>query len=87
MLMSGKILKDWYLDQAPWEPGSTLELPGRPEIASKHFPQMLNQFREHEKLSLVVYYAGLSASKQKDWNNAANHFKRVTEKHPKSEKT
>ena len=55
------------------------------EIASKHFPQMLNQFREHEKLSLVVYYAGLSASKQKDWNNAANHFKRVTEKHPKSE--
>ena len=55
------------------------------EIAVKHFPQMLNHFKEHEKLSLVVYYAGLSAAKQKDWGNASNYFKRVTDNYPKSE--
>ena len=55
------------------------------EEASKHFPQMLRQFREHEKLSLVIYYAGLSASKREDWDTASNYFKEVTEKHPKSE--
>jgi tetratricopeptide (TPR) repeat protein len=53
--------------------------------ASKHFPQMLRQFREHEKLPLIIYYAGLSATKKKDWDNASNYFKEVTEKHPKSE--
>ena len=29
--------------------------------------------------ALVTYYAGLSAARQKDWNHAANHFKRVME--------
>jgi tetratricopeptide (TPR) repeat protein len=53
--------------------------------ASKHFPQMLHHFREHEKLPLIIYYAGLSATKKEDWDNASNYFKEVTEKHPKSE--
>lgn len=55
------------------------------EEASKHFPQMIRQFREHEKLPLVIYYAGLSATKKEDWDTASNYFKEVTEKHPKSE--
>jgi TolA-binding protein len=54
------------------------------ELAAKHFPQMLNHFREHEKLSLVIYYAGLSTAKQKDWATAANYFKRVLESYPDS---
>ena len=53
--------------------------------AAKHFPSMLRQFREHEKLPLIVYYAGLSATKKEDWDTASNYFKEVTEKHPKSE--
>jgi len=53
--------------------------------AAKHFPNMLRQFREHEKLPLIIYYAGLSATKKKDWDTASNYFKEVTEKHPKSE--
>ena len=55
------------------------------EEASKHFPNMLRQFREHEKLPLIIYYAGLSATKKEDWDTASNYFKEVTEKHPKSE--
>jgi len=55
------------------------------QLASKHFPQMLKRFKEHEKLSLVVYYSGLSAAKLKDWANASTYFKRVTEEYPKSE--
>ena len=55
------------------------------ETAAKHFPQMLRQFREHEKLSLVIYYAGLSAAKKEDWRTAANYFKQMTDAHPKSE--
>ena len=55
------------------------------EVATKHFPQMLKRFKEHEKLSLVVYYSGLSAAKLKDWGNASTYFKRVTEEYPKSE--
>ncbi|MBT3637416.1 MAG: tetratricopeptide repeat protein [Opitutae bacterium] len=53
--------------------------------AAKHFPHMIRQFREHEKLPLVIYYAGLSATKKEDWDTASNYFKEVTEKHPKSE--
>jgi len=55
------------------------------EVAAKHFPIMLRNFREHEKLALVIYYAGLSAAKKEDWGNAANYFKQVTDNHPKSE--
>ncbi|MBG30477.1 MAG: hypothetical protein CMI31_10825 [Opitutae bacterium] len=55
------------------------------ETAAKHFPQMLNQFKEHEKLALVIYYAGLSSAKEEDWKSAANYFKLVTDNHPKSE--
>jgi tetratricopeptide (TPR) repeat protein len=55
------------------------------EEAAKHFPQMIRQFREHEKLPLIIYYAGLSATKKDDWDTASNYFKEVTEKHPKSE--
>ena len=55
------------------------------EEAYRHFPQMLNRFREHEKLPLMVYYCGLSASKREDWGNACNYFKRVLDNHAKSE--
>jgi TolA-binding protein len=58
---------------------------GNFEVAAKHFPQMLNQFKDHEKLNLIIYYAGLSAAKQEDWKNAAAHFKRFTTSYPKSE--
>ena len=58
---------------------------GNFEVAAKHFPQMLNQFKDHEKLNLIIYYAGLSAAKQEDWKNAAGHFKRFTASYPKSE--
>ena len=53
--------------------------------AYRHFPQTINRFNAHEKLPLMVYYCGLSASKQKDWGNACNYFKRVLDNHPKSE--
>ncbi|MFP6900233.1 MAG: tetratricopeptide repeat protein, partial [Opitutales bacterium] len=55
------------------------------EVAVKHFPEMLKQFKEHEKLPLIMYYAGLSATKQEDWGTASNYFKQVTDNHPKSE--
>ena len=55
------------------------------ESAAKHFPQMLNRFKEHEKLQLVVYYSGLSAAKREDWRNAATYLKRVLADFPKAE--
>ena len=55
------------------------------EVAGKHFPKMLKQFKEHEKLSLVVYYSGLSAAKLKDWKNAYTYLKRIADEYPKSE--
>ncbi|MFP6873617.1 MAG: tetratricopeptide repeat protein, partial [Verrucomicrobiales bacterium] len=65
--------------------GIALVNSGNFEVAAKHFPKMLQQFKEHEKLNLIIYYAGLSAAKQEDWGNAAAHFKRFTESYPKSE--
>ena len=53
--------------------------------AAKHFPEMLGQFPQHEKLALVVYYAGLSAARMESWGPAAAHFKRFIEKHPDAE--
>lgn len=53
--------------------------------AAKHFPEMLAQFPQHEKLALVVYYAGLSAARMETWGPAAALFKRFIEKHPDSE--
>lgn len=53
--------------------------------AAKHFPEMLGQFPQHEKLALVVYYAGLSAARMESWGPAAAHFKRLIEKYPDSE--
>ncbi len=55
------------------------------EVSVKHFPQMLKKFKEHAKLPLIVYYSGLSSSKQKDWVSACNYYKQLTENHPKSE--
>ena len=55
------------------------------EVAAKHFPKMLSQFKDHEKLNLIIYYAGLSTAKQEDWKNASAHFKRFTTSYPKSE--
>ncbi len=53
--------------------------------AAKHFAEMLGQFPQHEKLALVVYYAGLSAARMETWQPAAAHFKRFIEKHPDAE--
>ena len=53
--------------------------------AAKHFADMLGQFPQHEKLALVVYYAGLSAARLENWQPAAGHFKRFIEKHPDAE--
>ena len=58
---------------------------GNFEVAAKHFPKMLKQFQQHEKLNLIIYYAGLSSAKQEDWKNAAGHFKSFTASYPKSE--
>ena len=55
------------------------------EQAAKHFPEMLRFFKDPEKLPLVVYYAGLSAARMKDWGNAANYLKRLTETYPDCE--
>ena len=55
------------------------------KVAAKHFPQMIKRFKEHEKMSLLVYYSGLSAAKQEDWGNAGKYFKEVTDVYPKSE--
>jgi len=55
------------------------------EVAAKHFPKMLKQFKDHEKLNLIIYYAGLSTAKQEDWKNAATYFKQFTTSYPKSE--
>ncbi|MCE9610937.1 MAG: tetratricopeptide repeat protein [Chthoniobacter sp.] len=53
--------------------------------AAKHFTQMLNQFREHEKLALVVYYAGLSDARLEQWGPAATHFKKYVDAYPNSD--
>lgn len=53
--------------------------------AAKHFAEMLGQFPQHEKLALVVYYAGLSAARLESWQPAAGYFKRFIEKHPDAE--
>ena len=53
--------------------------------AAKHFAEMLGQFPQHEKLALVVYYAGLSAARMETWQPAAGYFKRFIEKHPDAE--
>ncbi|MCP4846444.1 MAG: tetratricopeptide repeat protein, partial [Verrucomicrobiaceae bacterium] len=58
---------------------------GNFEVAAKHFPKMLKQFKDHEKLNLIIYYAGLSTAKQEDWKNAAAYFKQFTTGYPKSE--
>jgi len=55
------------------------------DTAAKHFKEMMNRFRNHEKNDRVIYYAGLSMARLKDWRNAAGMFKQVVEKYPKSE--
>lgn len=53
--------------------------------AAKHFPEMLGQFPQHEKLPLVLYYSGLSAARIETWAQASPHFKRLLEVQPNSE--
>lgn len=55
------------------------------EISAKHFREMMNHYRNHEKMDRVIYYAGLSMARLEDWRNAANMFRQVIEKHAKSE--
>jgi tetratricopeptide (TPR) repeat protein len=53
--------------------------------AAKHFPEMLGQFPQHEKLALLLYYAGLSAARMETWDQASPHFRRLLEIQPNSE--
>jgi len=53
--------------------------------AAKHFPEILGQFPQHEKIALMLYYAGLSAARTEMWDQASPHFKRLLEQHPTCE--
>ena len=39
--------------------------------ASSHFSTMASTYKNHEKAEMITYYAGLSASKQKEWLKAS----------------
>ena len=53
--------------------------------ASSHFSTMANTYKNHEKAEMISYYAGLSASKQKEWIQASKHYAQFTSKYPQSE--
>lgn len=55
------------------------------EESAKLFPETLKQFPTHEKRERLLYYAGLSFARLKNWPGAANYFKQLVEKHPASE--
>jgi TolA-binding protein len=55
------------------------------EESAKLFPETLKQFPEHEKRERLLYYAGLSFARLKNWPGAANYFKELVEKHADSE--
>jgi tetratricopeptide (TPR) repeat protein len=55
------------------------------EESAKLFPETLKQFPTHEKRERLLYYAGLSFARLKNWPGAVNYFKELVEKHPDSE--
>jgi cellulose synthase operon protein C len=55
------------------------------EESAKLFPETLKQFPTHEKRGRLLYYAGLSFARLKNWPGAANYFKELVEKHADSE--
>jgi len=54
------------------------------EKAAQHLQNVGNQFREHPRKDLIIYYTGLAYARVKNWGAAAGFFKRVIEEHPKA---
>jgi len=54
------------------------------ENAAKHLQQVGNQYRDHPRRDLILYYTGLAYARVKNWSTAAGFFKQVVENHPKA---
>ena len=51
--------------------------------AARHLQQVANQYREHPRRAVILYYTGLAFAREKNWNAALGFFKQVVESHPK----
>ncbi|MEE2706545.1 MAG: tetratricopeptide repeat protein [Planctomycetota bacterium] len=54
------------------------------EKAAQHLQQVGNQYKEHPRKDLVLYYTGLAYARVENWGAAAGFFKRVIDEHPKA---
>ena len=52
--------------------------------AAQHLQKVGNQYREHPRRDLILYYTGLAFARVKNWGAAANFFKQVVDQHPKA---
>ena len=52
--------------------------------AAQHLQNVGNQYREHQRRDLILYYTGLAYARVKNWGAAANFFKQVIDQHPKA---
>ncbi len=55
------------------------------ENSAKHLQNVANQYREHPRRDLILYYTGLSYARVKNWGTAAGFFKQVVENHAKAQ--
>ena len=53
------------------------------ENAAKHLQHVGNQYREHPRRDLILYYTGLAFTRVKNWGTASGFFKQVVENYPK----
>ncbi len=58
---------------------------GNFEAAANHFQTILPLLKDHEKLPLVIYYAGLSYARLKDWKRAATYLRQFSQEYPTAE--
>ena len=54
------------------------------ENAAKHLQHVGNQYREHPRRDLILYYTGLAFTRVKNWGTASGFFKQVVENYPKA---
>lgn len=55
------------------------------ENAAKHLKNVGNQYKEHPRRDLILYYTGLAYARTKNWGAAAGFFKRVIDEHSKAQ--
>jgi TolA-binding protein len=54
------------------------------KTAAPHLQKVINQYKEHARIDLLLYYTGLAYARLEQWPQAATFFKRVLEEHPKA---